>query len=56
MVLASLTIGGRRSPWLLLALTFALSAGNAFEMPTWRAFLPELVAKDDVGIAIATRR
>jgi hypothetical protein len=56
MVLASLTIGGRRSPWLLLALTFALSAGNAFEMPTWRALLPELVAKDDVGIAIATRR
>src|ERR1700688_1664344 len=29
-VLAVLTLGGLMSPWLLLALTFALSAGDAF--------------------------
>src|SRR5712672_2601614 len=31
------TIGGLMTPWLLLALTFALSAGDAVESPTWRA-------------------
>jgi MFS family permease len=43
LALAGLTIGGFMTPWLLLALTFALSAGDAFETPTWRAVLPELV-------------
>ncbi len=41
------------SPWLLLALTFALSAGDAFETPTWRAVLPELVSKEDLPAASA---
>jgi hypothetical protein len=36
IALAILTIAGLVSPWLLLALTFALSAGDAFETPTWR--------------------
>src|SRR5271169_6736258 len=51
--IAALTIGGLMSPWLLLALTFALSAGDAFETPTWRAILPELVAKEDLAPASA---
>src|SRR6202008_2912746 len=41
------------SPWLLLALTFALSAGDALETPTWRAILPELVSRDDLAAASA---
>jgi predicted MFS family arabinose efflux permease len=41
------------SPWLLLALTFALSAGDAFETPAWRAVLPELVPKEDLVAASA---
>ena len=41
------------SPVLLLALTFALSAGDAFETPTWRAVLPELVSKEDLPAASA---
>jgi hypothetical protein len=41
------------SPWLLLVLTFVLSAGDAFETPTWRAILPELVPKDDLAAASA---
>jgi predicted MFS family arabinose efflux permease len=38
---------------LLLALTFALSAGDAIETPTWRAVLPELVGKSDLAAASA---
>jgi len=53
LVLAVLTISGLTSPWLLLALTFALSAGDAFENPSWRAILPELVSKDDLAAASA---
>lgn len=53
LLLVVLTIAGFMSPWLLLALTFALSAGDAFETPTWRAILPELVHKDDLAAASA---
>jgi MFS family permease len=53
LILAVLTTGGLTSPWLLLVLTFALSAGDAFETPTWRAILPELVSKDDLAAASA---
>src|SRR6202163_637545 len=53
LALAVLTIGGLITPWLLLALTFALSAGDAFETPTWRAVRPELVAKADLEAASA---
>jgi MFS family permease len=53
IVLAVFTIAGWMTPWLLLALTFALSTGDAFETPTWRAVLPELVGKDDLEAASA---
>jgi MFS family permease len=53
LILAVLTIAGVMSPWLLLVLTFALSAGDAFETPAWRAILPELVAKEDLAAASA---
>jgi MFS family permease len=53
IVLAAVTIAGHMSPVLLLILTFALSAGDAFESPTWRAVLPELVAKEDLPSAAA---
>src|SRR5262245_36810656 len=53
LILAILTVGGLVTPWLLLGLTFALSAGDAFETPTWRAILPELVSKDDLPAASA---
>jgi MFS family permease len=53
IALAALVITGFISPWLLLALTFALSAGDAFETPTWRAVLPELVEKEDLEAASA---
>ncbi|HEX4346621.1 MAG TPA: MFS transporter, partial [Vicinamibacterales bacterium] len=53
MVLAVATFSGHMTPWLLLALTFALSAGDAVESPTWRAVLPELVRKEDLPAASA---
>ena len=53
LLLAILTIAGVMSPWILLALTFALSAGDAFETPAWRAILPELVPKEDLASASA---
>jgi len=36
-IIAATTIAGVMTPWLLLGLTFALSAGDAIESPTWRA-------------------
>jgi MFS family permease len=53
MALAAATLTGIITPWLLLALTFALSAGDAVETPTWRAVLPELVQKEDLPAASA---
>jgi MFS family permease len=53
LILAVLTIAGLMSPWILLILTFALSAGDAFEAPAWRAVLPELVPKEDLPAASA---
>jgi MFS family permease len=47
------TISGWMTPLLLLILTFALSAGDAFETPTWRAVLPEVVSKEDLPAASA---
>ena len=53
LVLVTATLGGFMTPWLLLTLTFALSAGDAIETPTWRALLPELVGKADLAAASA---
>jgi MFS family permease len=50
-VLAAITIAGAMSPMLLLILTFALCAGDAFETPTWRAVMPELVQKEELSAA-----
>ena len=53
VVLAGVTIAGWMSPVLLLILTFLLSAGDAFESPSWRSILPELVRKEDLPAAAA---
>jgi MFS family permease len=47
-VLSIVTLAGVVTPWLLLLLTFALAAGDAFESPTWRAIFPELVPREDL--------
>jgi MFS family permease len=53
VVLAVATFGGFISPLLLLALTFALSAGDAIATPSWRATLPDLVDRSDLAAASA---
>jgi MFS family permease len=53
VLLAALTIAGAMTPWLLLAFTFAISAGDALEAPAWRAILPELVPRSDLAAASA---
>jgi MFS family permease len=53
VLLAAFTIAGRMTPWLLLALTFALAAGDAIEAPSWRAILPEVVKREDLAAASA---
>jgi MFS family permease len=53
LILAVATWFGWMSPWLLLALTCALSIGDAVEAPSWRALLPELVERDDLAAASA---
>lgn len=51
IILTYLTFQGRVSPISLLIFTFAISAGDAIESPAWRAVLPELVPKSDIGPA-----
>jgi MFS family permease len=53
LILAVLTLAGVMSPWMLLVLTFAFSAGGALETPAWGAILPELVPKEDLAAASA---
>src|SRR5262249_33654246 len=53
IVIAATTVTHTMSPWLLLAMTFLLSAGDAIESPSWRAIFPELVPKEELGPAIA---
>jgi Transmembrane secretion effector len=52
LILAILIIAGVMSPWILI-FTFALSAGDAFEAPRWRAILPGLMLKKDLAAASA---
>jgi MFS family permease len=40
------------SPWILLALTFAMSIGSSMNMPVWQAVTPELVTKEELPQAV----
>src|SRR5271154_6476723 len=53
VLLAATTLTHLVTPWLLLLLTFAISAGDAVEAPTWRAIFPELVPREDLSPALA---
>ena len=50
--LGLLTIAGVTTPWLLLALAFALGLGAAVNGPAWEAMTPELVAREDLPAAV----
>src|SRR6266436_1440110 len=53
VALAILTVLHLITPWVLVLLTLALSAGDALEAPTWRAVLPELVPQEGLMPAMA---
>ena len=50
--LGVMTIIGVTTPWLLLALAFALGLGSALNSPAWEAITPELVAREDLPEAV----
>jgi MFS family permease len=51
ILIAVLTVAGQMSPALLLALTFALGAGVAVQLPGWQATIPELVPRTQLRAA-----
>ena len=52
-VLAALAFAGLVTPLVLLALIFAVGAGQTMTSPTWQTLQPELVAPEDRTQAIA---
>jgi MFS family permease len=52
-VLATVTFSGAISPWLLLALTFALGIGQGLTAPSWQSIVPELVRRPEIPLAAA---
>ncbi len=52
-ILSVLTYLGIISPWVLLALTFALNIGSAMNNPAWQAIVPELVPASEIPDAVA---
>ncbi len=52
-LLATLTLLGLTTVWLLLSLTLTMGVGTALMMPAWSALTPELVSKRDLPSAIA---
>lgn len=51
--LGSLTLLGLINPWLLLACTFALGLGSAFNAPAWQSIIPEIVPGRRMPAAVA---
>ncbi|MCA1648040.1 MAG: MFS transporter [Chloroflexi bacterium] len=51
--LGGLTLVGLMNPWLLLAFTFALGLGSAFNAPAWQAIIPEVVRGRRMPAAVA---
>jgi MFS family permease len=51
--LGALALAGLVTPWVLLALVFALGTGQALTSPTWQTLQPELVAPAERPQAIS---
>jgi len=52
-ILAGLAFSGLVQPWHIIVLAFLLGTANAFDAPARLAFVPELVAREDLTNAIA---
>lgn len=53
LVLSVVTLGGGTTPWVLLALTFSVSMGAAFNMPALQATTSDVVPRPEVPRAVA---
>jgi MFS family permease len=53
VALGALTLAGLATPWLVLALLFAVGSGQALNAPTWQTLQPELVPAPERPQAIA---
>lgn len=53
VALGTLTLAGRTTPWVLLALTFMLGLGAALNAPAWQAIVPELVPREELPVAVS---
>src|SRR5271170_5452887 len=51
--LGALALAGLVTPWVLLALVFAVGTGSALTAPTWQVLQPELVPPDERQQAIS---
>ena len=51
--MGALTLVGATTPWVLLALTFALGLGTAMMNPVWQAIQPELVPREEFPQAVS---
>lgn len=52
-VLGILTLAGAVTPWVVLALTFALGLGAALNAQAWQAVIPEVVLREQLSTAVA---
>lgn len=52
-LLAALTFANHTTPWVLLALTFAVGLGRALTAPSWQAIQPQLVGRELIPQAAA---
>ena len=50
--LAVVTFTGIATPWVLLALAFALGIATAFNDPAWQAVIPELLSREELAAGI----
>src|SRR5258705_11175161 len=52
-LLGVLTITGLVQPWMLLAITLAIGAGSAIDLPAWQAVIPETVRRGGLPAGVA---
>src|SRR5439155_14362066 len=50
--LAVVTLTGIVTPWMLLALAFALGIANALNDPAWHSVVPELLPKEELAVGV----
>jgi MFS family permease len=51
-LLGVLALTGAVQPWMLIAITLAIGAGNAVDLPAWQAIIPETVPRAELPAAV----